>query len=132
MVPAITNIRPVPDIAVLKDIPTTMMVNATSVPRGISSMPRVPVTAVQRDMPTTMMVNATSVPRGISSMTRVEDIAVLKDIPIIMMANAGTSLVVQRYKPPTTQAAASAREIIPLFHIVEVHTRPAMPITRDV
>jgi hypothetical protein len=99
------------------------------------SMIKSPVHAAREITLTTMMGNATSVPGGITCMTPVPVNAARRDIPIIMVAVAGISLVVQvqRYNkpPPTTQAAASAREIIPFIRTVEVHTRRAMPITRS-
>ena len=93
------------------------------------------VTAVLMDIRIIMMVNATSVPKGITSMTQVQDIAVLRDIPIILMANAGSSLEIQvqpANKPPIMQAAASARDITTFTRTVEARTRRAMPITRPV
>ena len=81
------------------------------------------------------MVNATSVPKAITSMTRVQDIVVLRDIPTIMVAVAGTALAIQveQYnKPPIMQAAANAWDITTFTRTVEARTRRAMPITRPV
>lgn len=131
---AITNIRPVQNIAVLKDIPTTMTGRAGIAARDLCMM-KSPAPVAREITPTTMMGNATSVPRGITFMTPVPVTAARRDIPIIMVAVAGINLVVQdqRYNkpPPTTQAAASAREVIPSTRTAGARTRRAMPITRS-